>query len=97
MAVTVAQLKSEFPEFTNAPDPLVDRAIRTAKLRVSSSFFGARYDDAVLYLACHLVAINPLAELALLVPQGKGEVPTTQYEQQFEALKKSLGIGIRVI
>jgi uncharacterized membrane protein len=56
MAVTPTTLKQLFPAFASETDARVQLLINAAKRRVSEGVFGVYYDDAVSYLAAHLLA-----------------------------------------
>ena len=93
MAVDKTTLRARFPEFTNTPDSLVDASIADAKLMVDSVYYGTRYDMAVTYYAAHLIAVNPLGEMARLDKKAD----TTTYWLLFESVKRATGTGFRVI
>lgn len=93
MAVTVGELTTRFPEFATAEPTLIQSAIDDAELMVDRDFYGTRADMAVKYYAAHLIATNPLGEMARL---KKNEEPTT-YLEQFNRIKYSTGAGCRVI
>lgn len=91
--VTRDTLITRFPEFTDTPDTLVTASIADAELMVDRTYFGAKADMAVTYYAAHLVAINPLGEMARLDKHSD----KTTYLVAFERVKRSLGAGCRVI
>ena len=93
MAVDRTSLITRFPEFTNATEALVTACIAEAELMVDRSYYGEKADMAVTHLAAHLVAINPLGEMARLDKKGD----KTIYLISFEKIKRSLGAGCRVI
>ena len=93
MAVTVGSLCSRYPEFKSTPIGLVEGSISDAELLVSRSVYGAKADMAITCYAAHLIAINPLGELALL----SKEYGKTTYLTQFEFIKRSVGVGCSVI
>lgn len=93
MSVTAASLKIRFPEFVDAEDALVTASITDAALMVDSSFYGAKADMAITWLAAHYVAVNPMGELARLVKDDG----TTTYLLGFNQVQKSIGAGCRVI
>lgn len=59
MTVTAATLKARWTEFAPTSDTIVDAAIAEATRLCDVAVYGAAYDDAVMYLACHLLAISP--------------------------------------
>jgi hypothetical protein len=94
--VTPTTLIARYPEFTaaNTDYPnMVLAAIADAELMVGGTFFGDREDMAVKAYAAHLIAINPLGELARL---DKRKEETT-YLIAFERIKRASGAGFRVI
>lgn len=93
MAVTVATLVTRYPEFTATPSTLVQACIDDAELMVDRNFYGAKADMAVKALAAHLIAINPLGEMARLDKKSD----RTSYSVQFEGIKRSIAAGCRVI
>lgn len=96
MAVTESSLKTRFPEFNNATTALVEASISDAQSLVDSAWYGSKTDMAVTYLAAHLLAMNPLAELARLTFKESGRI-TTAYEQLYKKVRRSIGAGCRVI
>jgi hypothetical protein len=92
VAVTAADIKSEFAEFSDLDDALIDPKIADAVQRVSSDTWGDLTDHGVKYLACHLIAISPLGEQAKLFTKT-GE---TTYLQEYNAVKASLATQCRV-
>lgn len=59
MTVTASTLKARFAELAPTSDTVVDAAIAEAARSCDASVYGAAIDDAVLYLAAHLLAISP--------------------------------------
>jgi len=90
MTVTVDQIKAEFPEFVNTDAGLIGFCIDDAMRLVDQSAFGVRYDDAIKYLACHLVALRPHGEPARLVESQEGTGASTTYERQYELIKRTV-------
>lgn len=93
MSVTRASFIERFPEFTETPSTLVDASLADAALMVDADYFGSKADMAIRYYAAHLIAINPLGEMARLDKHGE----KTTYLTEFEKVKRSLGAGFRVI
>jgi hypothetical protein len=90
VTVTVDQIKAEFPEFANTDSALVGYRIADAIGLVDGVAFGSRTDDAVKYLACHLIALTPHGEPARLVESQKPGGASTTYERQYLAIKRSV-------
>ena len=93
MAVTYSSFVTRFPEFTNATQALVEACIAEAELMVDSNYYGDKADMAVNYYAAHLIAINPLGEMARLDKKSE----KTIYLIHFEKIKRSSGTGFRVV
>ena len=93
MSVTRITLIARFPEFTSTPEALVNASIADAILQVDSDYYGTKADMAITYLAAHLIALNPLGEMARLDKKGE----KTIYLLLFDKVKRSLGAGLRVI
>lgn len=92
MTVSVAQIKAEFPEFANTDAGLIgfkladaERLIGPDALATSGNPLGLR-DDAVKYLACHLICLAPHGEFARLVESDSPGGASTTYERQYKAI-----------
>lgn len=60
MAVTPDSLRefaTEFAEVVDFPNTIVQQTIDMAERRVNAAAFGDRHDDAVLFLAAHLLTL----------------------------------------
>lgn len=90
MTVTVDQIKAEFPEFAATDSGLIGFCLADAERLVDPGSFGTRTDDAVKYLACHLVALRPHGEQARLVESQEPGGAKTTYERQYLAIKHSV-------
>lgn len=90
MTVTVEQIKAEFPEFVNTDSGLIGYRIADAERLCAGTAFGERADDAVKYLACHLIQLAPHGEPARLVPSQEPGGASTTYERQYLAIKRSV-------
>lgn len=93
MAVDRTSLITRFPEFTAATEALVTACIADAELMVDRAYYGNKADMAVTWYAAHLIAINPLGEMARLDKKSD----KTIYLIGFNNIKRSLGAGCRVI
>jgi hypothetical protein len=89
VTVTADQIKAEFPEFANTDSALIDYRIEDAMRLVDASAFGDMTDQAVKYLACHMVALMPHGEPARLVESQEASGASTTYERQYLLLKRS--------
>lgn len=88
MTVTVEQIKQEFPEFANTSADLIGFKLADAT-RLVSSDLGGRYDDAIKYLACHLIALSPHGEFARLVESQVPGGASTTYERHYRQILRS--------
>ena len=62
--------RARAPEFRGAADARVDAAIASATARTDATIFGARTDDAIFFLAAHLLASSPTGTEARLKGEG---------------------------
>jgi hypothetical protein len=90
VAVTSAQIKAEFPEFLNADSGLIDAKIADATGLLDETAWGAKFDQAVKYMACHLLALSPKGETMRLRPDREPEGATTLYERRYLELKRTI-------
>lgn len=91
MAVTASQIKAEFTEFANTDSAVISGKIADAAAVLNESAFGVRYDTAVKYLACHLVALSPGGEFARLSPKEMGDDGArTLYEREYMRILRSI-------
>jgi len=90
VAVTVEQLRSEFPEYAHTDSGLLAGKIADATAMLNPSAFGALYDQAVKYMACHLVALSPSGEFARLDPKDQDDGARTTYERQYQRILRGL-------
>lgn len=89
MPVTVGQIQAEFPEFASTDPALVGFKLADAE-RLVGLGFGELRDDAVKYLACHLIALTPHGEFARLVASQEPHGATTTYERQYRRILHSV-------
>jgi hypothetical protein len=97
MTVTVDQIKAEFPEFKATDSALIGFRIDDATRLVDQATFGDHCDDAVKYLACHLIALSPHGEPARLVESQEPSGASTTYERQYLAIKHSVVLAQMVV
>lgn len=96
MAVSVEQLRSEFPEFANTSAGLLAGKIADATAMLNATAFGETHDQAVKYMAAHLVALSPGGEFARLDPNEESDGARTLYERQYMTLQRGV-IGAMVV
>lgn len=107
---TLANLRTQFPEFNGVSDALCQSMLNAADLEIDKFIWGdygtttlARADQGQLYLACHKLAVTPFGQNAKMVqPTGKqGWVSAagwgrTTYGQEYFLLLRSVSAGYRV-
>lgn len=96
MAVTTASFLARFPEFARAPRGLIEGAIADAIVQIDRCVFRDKADAATQFLAAHMVANNPLGEVARLEKKGADGEPMTTYLYEFNRLKRIVTSGFRV-
>lgn len=95
MAVTAAQFKARFPEFTNADDTLVDEVLAEAVLLCPDTIWGDHTDQGVKYTTAQRLAQMPTAREMALNPDG-----STVYDKPLAELKSIVaaeGMDARLI
>ena len=100
MAVTLSDFRARFPEFALAPDALVNACLADAAGQIDVAVWGGKANMGVKYLAAHLIATNPSGEFARLSKAQLGLLQSpwdTQYKEAYDALKRSVAAGFRVI
>lgn len=94
MSVSVSDIQTRFPEFTNTDATLIQQCINDAVDMVNAEVFGTKTDMAVRYKAAHLIAVNPaFGEQARL----DKKMDATVYSTEYERIKRSVASGYRVI
>lgn len=91
--ISVGELKGRFPEFCDAPDTLVAKVLEEACRRTNETVWGDRFQDGVLYLAAHLLAINPQSRNMAKCCDDKGG---TTYLRERHKLNCVIASGFRV-
>ena len=88
MAVSLASLRAQRPEFVPTADGVVQAAIDDAVTEVDPRVFGEKADQAVSLLAAHKAAISPHGKMARLDPKAQGDGPhgQTVYGVEYDAL-----------
>lgn len=95
MAVTLADFRTAHPEFSAAPDALVERCLGEAHDRVPENVWGPKRDAGIRYLAAHLITITP-GGLDMRVGYGGQDKIGDLYDREFRRLKRSVAHGFRV-
>jgi len=97
MTVTVDQIKAEFPEFANTDSVLIGYKLADAERMIGPADAAGLRDDAVKYLACHLVCLAPHGEFARLVESDSPGGASTTYERQYKAILRGTVITAVVL
>jgi hypothetical protein len=93
MAISVKQLKKDFPEFKHIANDMISSRISMATRHVNVSVFGTRANDAIEWYACHLLAASPLGE-NVKIDSKDGR---TAYLAQYEKIERAVTYGIRYV
>lgn len=94
MAVSLATFRTRYPEFSRAPDELVERKLEDAEQIVDRDIYGdEKADVAVLTYAAHLVASSPYGQHARLATRDGRSV----YLRNYEKLSRTVGLGVMVV
>jgi Protein of unknown function (DUF4054) len=81
--------KARFPEFARLPDATLNDVIARATKRTNPTVLGEETDEAIGYMAAHLLALSPYGQQARLSEPGK---MTTYYQHWLEIARyKSVG------
>lgn len=81
----VATFRASFPEFRTASDPLIGLRIAEATRRVAPETFGDLTEDAIGYLAAHLLATSPMG-ISQRLDDDKTE---STYLKEYLAIRKA--------
>jgi hypothetical protein len=93
----VDQIRLEFPEFANTDAAVIGYKLADAERMIGPSDAAGLRDDAVKYLACHLVCLSPHGEFARLVESDSPGGATTTYERQYRAILRGTVITAVVL
>lgn len=97
MSVSVADLKARFTEFSPTADALVARCLEEATRRTSAKVFAARFDDAVMLRAAHLLAVSPQGQTARLDGAAPGSLASTTYGAELVQLMRECAGGPHMV
>jgi Protein of unknown function (DUF4054) len=84
--MTVEEFRARFAEFRTAGDPLVESVLAEATRRVAPEVYGELTNDAVGYLAAHLLAISPFGK-NMRLEDDKSE---TTFWSEYIAIRKQV-------
>lgn len=93
MAWTPTTFRARWPEFATLADSQVQANLTAAARRCDSRVFGDDTDEAVGYLAAHLLAMSPGGQQARL----EGKEGTTTYYAEWQRLARQRAGGPWVI
>ncbi len=100
MAVGFSSFVKAFPEFAETSKTLVEAKLAEARRRIDPEVWRTKTDDGVSYLAAHLIAMSPQGQHARLVPKNAKvtrEDALTTYEREYQAMKREVTSGFRVV
>lgn len=89
--MTPVQFRVRFPEFGKLPDPTIADAILRASNQTAAGVWGNLADEAIGYLAAHMLALSPYGQQARLEVKG---VPTTTYMMHWKRLARMKACGV---
>ena len=81
--------KARFPEFARLPDVTLNDVIARATARTNATVMGDQADEAIGYMAAHLLALSPYGQQARLSEPGK----TTTYYQHWLEIARYKTVG----
>lgn len=100
---TVRGIALEFRDSVKFPDSVIQVAIDRAARRVDADTWGNQADDAVGYLAAHLLAVsNPQASerpVRIFETPGAedaGQLGSTAYGREYKTMLDGLALGVLV-
>jgi len=98
MAVTLAQFRSAFPELSKADDTVVQESLDQATRNVNAEIFAELADDAIKYLAAHLISTKPggvaaRLDVKMIKASGAKEFASSTYGLRYHQLKSSIAVG----
>lgn len=83
--------KVRFPEFGRLPDAVIQDAINRGTARTNATVMGNQTDEAIGYMAAHLLALSPFGQQARLSEPGK---MTTYYQHWLDIARyKAVGVA----
>jgi hypothetical protein len=89
MAVTTADIVTEFPEVANAPSAVLTARLADAERLTALDYDPALRDMRVKYYALELVALSPGGEFARLDPSKESDGARSIYERMRLTIDRS--------
>lgn len=93
MAVTTASLKTNFPEFTDVPDAIVQAKIDDSTAQHNAETWADQLDIGIELYACHLLATTPHGGMARLI----NDTGQSIYQENWLRMSRAVGRAWRVI
>lgn len=90
--VSLADFRTNYPEFDDAPDTLVTAKIAQAALRMNAALWAALAPTGVMLHAAHLLATSPQGRAMKLVNKDG----STTYGKEYAIMQRTCTIGLRV-
>lgn len=84
MTVTITDIRTQYPEFTNADNALLQAHLDAALVVLDESAFGDLYDQAVIEYTCMSVADSAYGRPMAL---SKDAYPETNHSRKFARLQ----------
>lgn len=89
--MNLTQFRARFPEFSGVEDTTIEATLAEALLRLNTTIYGKRIDEAQGYLTAHKLALSPYGQAArLAAADGK-----TTYSIHFKEIQRELTYGYR--
>ena len=92
MAVTVQSFRNEFSEFRKVDQAEIQAKLDFAQSSISQSVWRHLYDQGVMYLTAHKLALAPAGQNTKLKPENAAK---TVYWVEFVRLRNIVTHGIR--
>ncbi len=99
MAVGFSSFIVAFPEFSKAPKTLVEAKLAEARRSIDTAVFGGKADDAISYIAAHLLSMSSFGQHSRLIPRtakATRDEALTTYEREYRRLVRQATSGFRV-
>lgn len=90
---STTDLRAEYPEFSNAPEALVQAKIDRAVVLTDEGVYDAHYGHAILLRAADMLARSPFARQMQLVSKD-GSTPYSQELDTLTVINGACGAGV---
>ena len=88
-----AQIRARFPEFTNAPDSLLQATIDGVTPEFDPKVWGAYLQEGMYWLVAHKLTLSPFGQQARISSKVGN---TTTYQQEYMRLLSVVATGVLV-